>query len=270
MLRRKRGQRGLTLLELVVATGIFAIVALMSGELVGHVLRWSGAVAARNREQTALDELTAHWQAEADRAWAITGLGNQLQFYRRDGFVQTHISTYASPITGAGTFSAQTYPITSLQDPNSPIYDPLYLGAQLLPSAVAFAAGARGGNAITAVTLSSEHYTHTLLLTTRTAPSGFTIVLRYTPAPSPTPQAGTGYAWERRREQSPGSFDTGANYQVYVNWYVSAARSGAWAAYCTESVLTFSAASTTTGAGNCDGAQNTQTPASPPPGVLGP
>lgn len=273
MSRPKRAQSGVTLLELVVATGIFAIVALVTGELFGHALHWSDAVAARNREQTAVEELTARWQADADAAWAITAQGNQLQFYRRDGFGQTHVSTYLSPIAGVGTFSAQTYPVTALQDPASPIYNPLFAGAQLVPAAVEFEPGSRGGNAVTAVTLASAHYSRTLLLVTRTAPSGFTIVMRYTPSPSasPAPQpSGALYGWQQRHEQSPGSFDTGANYQVYVNWYVTNALAGTWTAYCTESVLTFSAASTTTSPGNCDGFQNTQMPASPPPGVLGP
>lgn len=273
MCQANRAQRGVTLLELVVATALFSLLALTIGELFGHVVHWSDSVAARNREQTALDEVTARWQAQADEAWAITAQGTQLQFYRRDGFGQTHLSTYASPIAGVGTFSAQTYPISALQDPQSPMYNPLYAGATLLPAAVEFEPGARGGNAVTAVTLASDHYVRNLMLVTRTAPSGFTIVLRYTPAPSATPApqpSGMRYAWQQRHEQSPGSFDTGANYQVYANWYVTDGTAGTSAAYCTENVLTFTASSTTSTAGNCDGFQSTQTPSSPPPGILGP
>lgn len=274
MFRRKRSQRGLTLLELVVAMAVLAVVALVTGGLVGHALHWGDSVAARNREQTALEELAARWQAEADAAWAISAQGSELQFYRRDGFGQPHVSTYTSPVPGVGTFSALTYPITALQDPSSPIYNPLYAGAVLQPVAVQFAPGALGGNALTAVTIASEHYVRAMLLTTRTAPSGFTIVLRYTPAPTPTPSAqpsGIRFGWQSRHEENPGVFDTGANYQVYTNWYVSDSfLAGAWSAYCTESILNVSPASTTTSNGNCDGYQNTQTPSSPPPGVLGP
>lgn len=271
---RRGNERGLTLLELAIASGIFAILALVTGELFGNALNWSAWVTARTREQTALDELIARWQAEADTAWAISAQGNQLQFYRRDALGAPQSSTYVSPIAGVARFSAQTYPITALQDPNSPIYNPLYAGPALVPVAVEFAPGVLGGNAVTAVTLTSDHYSRTVLLLTRTAPSGFTIVLRYTPAPSPTPAgqaSGVRYAWQQRHEQNPGTFDTAANYQVYVNWYAGdASLGGAWTAYCTQRVLTIAASSSTTAAGNCDGFENTQTPSSPAPGVLGP
>ena len=258
----------------MVAAAICAALALVTGGLAGDALRWGEGVAGRNREQAALDELTARWQSEADTAWAIYAQANELQFYRRDGLGRPHVSTYTSPVAGAGTFSAQTYDITALQNPSSPIYNPLYAGAVLRPVAVQFAAGALGGNALTAVTVASEHYVRAMLLTTRTAPSGFTVVLRYTPPPSPTPSAqpsGIRFGWQGRHEENPGAFDTGANYQVYANWYVSdALLAGTWSPYCTQNILNVSPSSTTTSNGNCDGYENTQTPSSPPPGVLGP
>jgi hypothetical protein len=86
-------------------------------------------------------------------------------------------------------FVAQTYSITALQDSSTPIYSDLYKDAALQPATVRFGYADRpwiaGGNQITYVRIEALQSARILELSTQTAPSGFTVVLLYTPSPSP-------------------------------------------------------------------------------------
>ncbi|HEY8297508.1 MAG TPA: hypothetical protein VIG32_05755, partial [Candidatus Baltobacteraceae bacterium] len=200
------------------AVAVIVMLGLLS--VLQHVLRWNATLNARDNEHAALEALVNRWEAEADSSWAIftptrdvRGADNtdrhELDFFMRDGrgrdsfWAYTYDKTshslqrylYAQPgavpqadgaaIGEVRSFAATTYPITALQDPASPIYQPLYGGGPLRPAAVHFGYGpdVAGGNAITQVRIVGTTYARLLELSTQTAPSGFTIVYRYTPAP---------------------------------------------------------------------------------------
>ena len=183
---------------------------------------------ARFRDAATLTRLSSLWYAEQDDAWAIftppadvSGKpntdGHELDFYTRDesgtdrfwaytfdSNAQTLTrSTYAAPgasarvdqvFTGIASFHAQTYPLTALQDTASPIYSPMYASATVQNGAVRFfsqsAPWIAGGNQITDVRIANAQQSLEFHLSTQSAPSGYTVVLNYTPAPSPSASPG--------------------------------------------------------------------------------
>ena len=180
---------------------------------------------AWDRSRSSLDLLTDRLRIDEDSAWAIftprtdvlgkaNDDGHEVAFFMRDAFQRPYLWSYtydgdsqtvtrylytaaAAPptaderYTGVTQFSSRTYPVTALQDPSSAIYSPLYDDAHLSAAAVHFLGDVRpevaGGNAITFVRMRAPGAAHDMELTTQTAPSGFTIVLQYTPAPQAAP-----------------------------------------------------------------------------------
>ncbi|MGZ3517075.1 MAG: PulJ/GspJ family protein [Vulcanimicrobiaceae bacterium] len=211
---------GFSLIELTVSIGIAVIVSLALFFSLRNFLLWNALLNQRDREHAALAALADRWQAEADSAWAIftppadvngrgNGDGHELDFFMRDGSNRDHFWAYTYdkpsktlqkylyatpgavpqtdglPIDGITSFVAQTYPVTDLQNAASPIYNGLYASANLRAAAIHFGYGnaIAGGNQITYVQVDGASIARTLELATRTAPSGFTVVLHYTPAP---------------------------------------------------------------------------------------
>ncbi len=164
-------------------------------------------------------------EADGDSAWAIftppldaygssNADGHEVDFFFRDAQNRAHFAAYSydktehhiarllyaqvgaapmvdgAPVAGVEEFFARTYPVTALQDPGSPVYSDLYRGAGLHPAEVRFdrtRPWVAGGNQITFARIRFARITRELQLSTQTAPGGFTIVLRYTPAPSNSP-----------------------------------------------------------------------------------
>ncbi len=151
--------------------------------------------------------------------------GHELDFFTRDGANQSYFWAYnydaasktltrylySQPggtavfdeaYTGITKFYAHTYPVTALQDKSSKIYCPLYDNAQLVPGAVRFYGPSHpdiaGGNQITYVRLEAPTNVEDMQLTTATAPSGFTVVLQYTPNPSPSASPTPRWAHHRK------------------------------------------------------------------------
>lgn len=192
----------------------------------GGVLRWNAALSARERAEAAGAALSDRLEAEEDSAWAIftpptdvLGQSNadrhELDFFTRDAQSRPYFWAYRydaaahalqrylyaspgaqpiaddPPITEITSFAAQTYPVTALQDSTSPLYSDLYKNATLQAATVRFGYSDRpwiaGGNQITYVRVETLQSARVLELSTQTAPSGFTVVLLYTPAPSPSP-----------------------------------------------------------------------------------
>jgi hypothetical protein len=92
--------------------------------------------------------------------------------------------------SGIVNFYAHTYLVTALQDNSTPVYSTLYNGATLTSGIVHFYPSMpwiAGGNNITYVHFEGATIKQDIELVTQTAPSGFTIVLNYTPSPSPAP-----------------------------------------------------------------------------------
>ena len=190
------------------------------------MLRVERLQSARDREQSTIVQLTGDLTSEEDDAWAIyvppadvagksNSDGHEVDFFARDGkqlpyfWAYTYDSgshtvrryRFGSPggaaaldesYAGIDAFSARTYPVTALQDASTPVYSSLYEGASLRSGIVHFYPGMpwiAGGNNITSVQFAGATMRRDLQLVTQTAPSGFTVVLNYTPSPSPTPGA---------------------------------------------------------------------------------
>ena len=218
-----RVSRGFTLIELVVAVGIAVMLSYFLVRTTAMTLHWSSMQAQRNVEHASMEELVDRWRAEEDSAWAIftpdtdvngvaNGDGHEVDFFTRDAKYQSYFWAYnydaqaktlmryqyaapgGTPVVdttygGITTFYVHTYPVTALQDRSSKVYSPLYDGATLLPGAVRFYGAAypqiAGGNQITYLRVESPTMVREMQLSTQTAPSGFTVVLQYTPAPGP-------------------------------------------------------------------------------------
>ncbi len=219
--------RGFTLLETVVSVAIAVVLGWVLLTVITHVLLVSRVQAARDAAQSAIMQLTDNLTTEEDDAWAIyvppsdvlgasNGDGHEVDFFARDGKQQPYFWAYnydssahaltryrfASPggsatkdvtYSGVTAFSAQTYPITALQDSSTPVYSPMYGGARLQSGIVHFYPGMpwiAGGNNITYIHVEASGFRRDLQLATSTAPSGFTVVLNYTPSPAPTAAGG--------------------------------------------------------------------------------
>ena len=210
------------MLETAVTVALAALACIFTLRLVSSTLHWSAVAAQRNADSASVGELTDRWRIEEDSAWAIFtppsdvhGSSNaddhELDFFTRDGKNRSYFWSYtydaasqtltrylysapgAAPVkdevyAGVTKFVAHTYPVTALQDASTPVYSPLYANAALQAGAVRFyPAGApwiAGGNQITYVRIETASQLREMQLSTQTAPSGFTIVLSYTPAPA--------------------------------------------------------------------------------------
>jgi len=221
-----RSQRGFSLLETVAAVAVVTVIGLFVLSAIAQTLHWNAALAQRRSAQMAMGLLADRLEAEEDSAWAIftppldvsgssNADGHEVDFFFRDAQNRAHFTAYSydktehriqrmlyanpggapvadgPPVSGIDEFFARTYAVTALQDPGSLVYSDLYRSAELHPAQVRFdptQPWLAGGNQITYVRLGSAQSIRELQLSTQTAPSGFTIVLRYTPAPSSTPQ----------------------------------------------------------------------------------
>ena len=212
-------QRGFSLVEVLVTAAIAILLGTAMAALVHAFAGWSASAAQTVRSQAVLDRFTERWYAESATAWSIFtpaldvhGISNadghefdiatedaqrrpSYRAYCFDPATQTvNEYAYGSPggapvaaasVTNVSVFDAHTYPASALRDPSSPVHDALFDGATIADAGVTVGLGseAMGGNSITRVHVASGGQDRVLLLASETAPSGFTIVLTYTPAP---------------------------------------------------------------------------------------
>jgi prepilin-type N-terminal cleavage/methylation domain-containing protein len=222
----ERSQRGFSLLETLVAVAVVTVIGFFVVSAIAQALRWNAAFSQHRMAEAAIGFLADRLEAEEDSAWAIfappldaygssNADGHEVDFFFRDAQSRAHFIAYCyhktkhriqrllyaktggapaadgAPISGIDDFFAQTYPVTALQDPDSLVYSDLYRSAALHRAEVRFDRAQpwiAGGNQITYVRVRSAQTTREFQLSTQTAPSGFTIVLRYTPAPSNSPK----------------------------------------------------------------------------------
>lgn len=93
-------------------------------------------------------------------------------------------SPQPGPITGGITaFLAQNYAANEIADPSSPIYDPLFSGLSVSPVSYALPDGSVAGNGFVRITMSAAGTGLRELLATNIAPTQFTVIVQYTPAP---------------------------------------------------------------------------------------
>ncbi len=213
-------QRGFSLLELLVAAAIAFVVGWQLLGLAHAVVLGAGRLDDRQRSRSAVDRLEERLASEAVSAWSVfvppTDLGgkanadgHEIDFVTEDGGHRVYwwaygydaalkrVTYYAFAPGGpaiAGqtyedidSFAARSHPITDLVKPASDAYDPLFAAAALTAVAVPYGwnPAAAGGNGLVRVRLTGYGTRRDALLASGTAPSRFTIVVDYTPAPSP-------------------------------------------------------------------------------------
>jgi hypothetical protein len=216
-------QLGFTLAEILIATAI----AFTAGALLVRLVHATVSAAAGSDERLSaratVDRLEDRLAADATAAWSVfvpahdvlgksNADGHELDFASEDASHQTYRWGYgfdalASQVTaytyppgappsagdvyrGIVSFAAETHPVTDLADPKSDVYDALFAADPLTAVDVPLPWGgnAVGGNHLIRLHVTAAGIDRTLLLSSGTAPSHFTVVVDYTPPPpTPTP-----------------------------------------------------------------------------------
>jgi len=218
-----RNQRGFSTIEVTIAA---AIALLIGWQLLAtsHALVFGAArLNDRMRARSAADRLEERLTADAASAWSVfvpeTDVngksntdGHEVDFASQDAshrglwwayaydaaarratryaYAQGGSALAGERFDGLDGMVAHTHPLTDVQKHSSGIFDPLFERATLSDVDVTFAWGApaAGGNHLVAVCVRGIGIERTLLIASGTAPSTFTVVVKYTPPPpTPTP-----------------------------------------------------------------------------------
>lgn len=212
------------LIEVLVAAAIAFVLTWLLVRLASETIFAAAHLDARLDARSATDRLAQRLESDAAGAWSlfvpaadVFGASNadshELDFMTQDASHRTfwwaygyapatqRVTVYAyvpggAPVAGdvfdgITGFGAETHPVTDLADPRADIYDALFAGVAVTPVDFDFGwsqTAANGGNRLTRVQLEATGVDRTLLLSSATAPTHFTVVVEYTPAPaSPTP-----------------------------------------------------------------------------------
>jgi len=213
-------ERGFSLLEVLVALGIGTLVLLGAADATVGLLHARAAAAARLNDRAATAALIAAIRGDNETATGFsipptdsTGAPNfdahAFDLYTRDAGLGERIVEYrwvaagatqparvvrseidasgvAAPwatqsYAGITTLSARSVALSALTAGGDA--DPLFAGATLHDVAIDLGDGASAGNALLAVTIATAHALRTVRLANLAAPTHFTYVLQYTPAP---------------------------------------------------------------------------------------
>ena len=207
-------QRGFTLVEVLVATGIAAMLAIASIAIAHAFVGLSTRASSIADAETRLDRLDERLDAETAGAWSVFvpandvfGIANadgheldvatedalrrpSFRAYRYDANAAT-LTEYVYGAPGAsglatGDVTAGITRFAATNGTASAMAGPLYANARIVDADVALglgAPGAVGGNRLTRVVVRLGAFERTITLASATAPSSYTVVLRYTPAP---------------------------------------------------------------------------------------
>ena len=212
------------LIEVLVAAAVAFVLVWLLVRLAGQTIFAAAHLDTRLNARSATDRLAERLESDAAGAWSIFvpandvfGTSNadahELDFVTEDASHRTYwwaygyapaterVTVYAyspgsAPVAGDAFdgitgFGAESHPVTDISDPRSDVYDPLFSGTTAAPVDFDFGwsnALANGGNRLTRVQLEATGVDRTLLLSSATAPTHFTVVVEYTPPPAtPTP-----------------------------------------------------------------------------------
>lgn len=213
-------ERGSALLDLIIGTAVTLVTFTFLVTLLHTIVAGAASHHAILTARTGSDHLFERMRSEAESAWAIsvpafdvTGHSNaddhEVDFATEDATRQTYHWAYSynaaqetvtrytvapdqSPqpgesISGITSFQAQAYPANAIGQVSSPIYDPLFANTSITPVAYELDDGTIAGNGFVAVSLTAAGTSHKELFATGLAPTQFTVIVQYTPTPSPTP-----------------------------------------------------------------------------------
>ena len=212
-------QRGFSLVETIVAAAIALVLALQLLAMTHATVLGARRLDGRLRARTSADRLEERLIADAATAWSVfvpdAGVdgrpnvdGHELDFVTEDGshvaswwayafdaasgrvtryaYVPGTTAVAGEPYDHLTGLRARAHPITDVAKRSSGVYDPLFAQASAADVEVDFGwnPAATGGNRIVAVRLTGDGVDRTLMLSPATAPSRFTVVVKYTPAPA--------------------------------------------------------------------------------------
>jgi hypothetical protein len=208
------------LIEILVAAAVAFILTWLLVRLASETIFASSHLSARLDARSATGRLAERLESDAASAWSIFvpasdvfGANNadahELDFATEDASHHTYwwaygyapatqrVTVYAyspgsAPIAGdvfdgITGFGAESHPVTDLADTHSDIYDALFSGTAVTPVDFDFGwsgALANGGNRLTRVQLEATGVDQTILLSSATAPTHFTVVVEYTSPPA--------------------------------------------------------------------------------------
>jgi len=196
-----RGERGYTLAELLIGAAIGAFILWGLLAAVARLAIGAAALDTRLVAQSNAARLIERLSSDATGAWAIWAPSPQeIDFFSEDGshriFHWSYTYDAAAHAVTRSTgevldhidgFTATNAAVTDLRDPSAPAYDPLLAASYAPAVAYPFAvpAGAIGGNRILMLHTIADGVDRTDRFSSATAPTAFTIVVRYTPSPGP-------------------------------------------------------------------------------------
>ena len=216
-------QRAFSLVEVVVASAIACTIGALLVWLTHATVLAAAHLNQRLTARGTVDRLAERLTADASSAWSVfvpprdvlgnaNADGHEVDFVSEDASHRSYwwaydfdsrassVTVYAyapgTPASAGDVYSAideltaEIHPLTDLANPSSDVYDALYANDTLSPVDVPFEwnANAVGGNRLLRVRVAAAGVDRTLMLATATAPSHFTVIVDYTPAPvTPTP-----------------------------------------------------------------------------------
>jgi len=212
-------ERGFTLIEILVGAAIAFFVMWGLVAFAARSAAWTQASNQRLNASANAGRLLERLSSEAASAWAVyvpstdvlganNADGHEVDFFSEDGAHRIYrwayrfdatsktLTRYAlganGPLAGDAlgdidAFSASAQSVRALGSPSSPAYDPLFATASAPDVPFSFAAvpNALGGNRLVAITLVASGVDRNVVLASEDAPTAFTVVVNYTPSPSP-------------------------------------------------------------------------------------
>ncbi len=209
-------QRGAALLDLTVGAAVALVIFGLLVTLLHALTMASASRHALMLARTGTEQLLERMRSETASAWGIAvpasdlegqsnADGHELDFTTQDATRRTYHWAYrydavtqsvtryavapgASPqpgavLSGITAFSATAYAANAIADASSPIYDPLFAGASVVPISYELNDGSFGGNGFVEVSIAAAGVARSELLSTSVAPTQFTVVIEYTPSP---------------------------------------------------------------------------------------
>ncbi|HTX55489.1 MAG TPA: type II secretion system protein [Candidatus Acidoferrales bacterium] len=213
-------EAGFTLVETLAGAAIAVVIVWGLLVFAGRTIAAAASADARVEAVANADRLIERLSSEAASSWAVyvpttdalgasNGDGHEIDFFTQDGAHRTYswaytfdaatktLTRYAlapgnppvagDTIGGIDAFSASAATVGDLGSPASAAYDPLFASANATDVPFTFTAmpGAIGGNRVVALAIAASGVDRNVVLASDDAPTAFTVVVNYTPSPTP-------------------------------------------------------------------------------------
>ncbi len=207
-------QRGFSLVEILIAAGISVMLAAILVVVAHAFAGWSQRASATGNAQAALDRLDERLETESAGSWSVfvpatdvlgasNADGHELDIATEDALRRPSFRAYCYDAASAtlteyvygtpgstpiatGDVTTRVTAFAAINGNASDLAGPLFANATIVDAEVPLQLGrveAVGGNRLTQVRVAIGGFVRDLVLASATAPTGYTVVLRYTPAP---------------------------------------------------------------------------------------